>query len=335
MIKLNWNYLLSYAIPVAFILLLIGVAKFPALQNHPSVYTAITLDLVFTVPLIYFLFIRKKPISKLTVVPFFIIGIAVSTLILPVNQQQLLSQIKYWLLPLVELGIFALVFSKVRRTIKVFRSQKNQSVDFFNAIKIATQEVIPNRLSIAVAMEIAVIYYSLFAWKKRDTMENEFTYHKESSARMLLGVFIFLILIETSAIHLLIQGASVTVAWVLSIFSLYTVLQLLGILKSLSRRPIYINESIVCLKYGLFGETMIPIDKIDSIELSSKSLEYGGLTRHLSPLKDADSHNVVIGLKTEHELIGFYGFKKTFKKLAFHVDDKKAFKELLEIRMTQ
>lgn len=333
MIKLSWNQTLTYAVPFAFILILIAAAKLPILQGVPNISTAITLDLVFTVPFIYFLFIRKKSTSKFTIVPFFIAGIVIATIVLPSDQQQILSQIKYWVLPVVEIGVFTLIFLKVRKTVISFRAQKNKSVDFFSAIKAAAKEVVPHRVSTAVAMEIAVIYYSVFAWGKRKTLENEFTYHKESGARLLLGVFIFLILIETSAIHLLIQGASVTTAWVLSILSGYTILQLLGILKSLSRRPMHIGEEVLDLKYGLFGETSIPISKIESFELSSKSLEFKGSTQHLSPLKSADAHNVILELKEEHELIGLYGFKKRFKKLAFHVDEKEEFKQLLESKI--
>lgn len=333
MIKLSWNHLLTYAVPFAFILILIAVAKSPIVQGVPYLPTAITLDLVFTVPFIYFLFIRKKPISKISIVPFFIAGIVIATIVLPTDQQLVLSQIKYWVLPIVEIGIFTLVFMKVRKTVKSFRAQKERSVDFFSAIKAAAKEVLPNKLSGLFAMEIAVIYYSLFAWGKRKIQENEFTYHKEGSARLVLGVFIFLILIETSAIHLLIQGASLTAAWVLSILSGYTILQLLGILKSLSRRPTHIGEDMLDLKYGLFGETSIPISKIESIELSSRSLEFKGSTQHISPLKSADAHNVILEVKEEHELIGLYGFKKRFKKLAFHVDEKEKFKQLLESKI--
>lgn len=333
MIKISWNYVIAYAVPFAFILILIAVANLPMVQEVPNLSKAITLDLVFTVPFIYFLFIRKKSIPKFTIVPFFIAGIVIATIVLPTNQQQLLSQIKYWVLPVVEMGVFALVFMKVRKTVKSFRSQKDRSVDFFTAIKSAAREVVPNRLSTAVAMEIAVIYYSLFAWRKRRTLENEFTYHKDGGARLLLGVFIFLILIETFAIHLLIQGASVTAAWVLSLLSGYTILQLLGILKSLSRRPTRIENDLLDLRYGLFGETSIPIDKIESFELSSKSLEFGGTTQHISPLKSADTHNIILELKEEHELIGLYGFKKPFKKLAFHIDEKEKFKQLLESKI--
>ena len=53
-------------------------------------------------------------------------------------------------------------------------------------------------------------------------------------------------------------------------------------------------------------------------------------TRKLSPLGDFESHNVVIQLKNENTLNRLYGFKKTYKTIALHIDEKEQFKTRLE-----
>ena len=40
---------------------------------------------------------------------------------------------------------------------------------------------------------------------------------------------------------------------------------------------------------------------------------------------DLISHNVLISLNKEHKLIGLYGKTKTFKKIAFSVDENSEF----------
>ncbi len=51
------------------------------------------------------------------------------------------------------------------------------------------------------------------------------------------------------------------------------------------------------------------------------------MTRKLSPLGDLESHNVAIYLKEPQELVGLYGFKKSYSTLGIFVDDPKSFIE--------
>jgi len=54
------------------------------------------------------------------------------------------------------------------------------------------------------------------------------------------------------------------------------------------------------------------------------------LTRTLSPLEETESHNVIISLKKENELIGLYGIKKQFNLIGLHIDEPIEFKEKVE-----
>jgi small nuclear ribonucleoprotein (snRNP)-like protein len=74
-------------------------------------------------------------------------------------------------------------------------------------------------------------------------------------------------------------------------------------------------------------ESIIDIENIESIELSSKDIETNKETRKLSFLGELESHNVIIRLKEEETLIGLYGIRKKFKILALHVDNKIEFQD--------
>ena len=181
------------------------------------------------------------------------------------------------------------------------------------------------KISGAFATEITVLYYGFFNWKKRKLSNNEFSYHKSSGTIALLIVFMFLIMVETSVVHLLLQKWSTLAAWVLSILSIYTCLQVFGIMRSMSKRPISIDNGELKLRYGLFSESTISISNIENIELSTKSIEFDYRTKKLSPLRGFESHNVVIRLKEEEVLFGLYGLKSTYTTIALHVDEKEQF----------
>ena len=86
------------------------------------------------------------------------------------------------------------------------------------------------------------------------------------------------------------------------------------LLKSISRRPIVIEKEIIHLRYGIFNETSILIKDIETIEVTSKPLEFDKEKRKFSLFGDIEGHNMVISLKEENIINGFYGFNKIIKQ---------------------
>jgi hypothetical protein len=175
--------------------------------------------------------------------------------------------------------------------------------------------------------EIAVFYYGFIHWKTIKLRPNEFSYHKDSGTVGLLMALVFLIAVETLAIHLLLEQWSIMAAWVLTVISMYSAIQIFGFSKSLLKRPIVITDHVLYLRYGILNETAINIEDID---LSTTDLKPNSETRKLSVLGALEGHNVVITLKKENTLIGLYGIIKNYKVLALHIDDKQDFKATLD-----
>jgi hypothetical protein len=325
--------LLTFGLPLLLILSIVVIAQSPLFQLHPEeLSVAIIFDLILFIPAIYFLLIRKREIPKITTIPFFIAGIVIASLILPKDFQFYLTQVKIWVLPVVETAIFLMVIFKLHQLRKEFKKEALLSSDFYSALKIAAARILPKRLSGAFAAEIAVIYYGFYNWKRKKLKPNEFSYHRSSGTISLLSVFIFLIFIETSVVHILLQKWSTVAALILSILSIYTCLQIFGIMRSMSKRPISIEEDALMLRYGLFSESTIQISSIKDLELSARSIEADNTIKKLSPLRDFDSHNVIIHLENEEVLFGLYGMKSTYQTIALHVDDKEQFaKEIKKV----
>ncbi|SFZ95275.1 hypothetical protein SAMN05428642_1224 [Flaviramulus basaltis] len=295
-------------------------------MNPDYLAIGITFDLLLTVPFIYFLLIRKTNIPKTTVVPFIILGVVLCSIILPSENQQYLNLFKTWILPIIELSVLSYVIYNVRKGIKSYKQKKDLSFDFFTTLKNTCYEILPKNVVIPVVTETAVFYYGFIYWKKRELKENEFSYHKDSGTITLLIAIIFIIAIETVVLHILLTKWSSLAAWILTFLSIYSGIQIFGFVKSMFKRPISIENNKLFLRYGIMNETTIELKKIDNIEISSKDIELNKETRKLSFLGDLESHNIIIHLKEENELIGLYGIKRGYKNLALYVDNKVEFK---------
>lgn len=319
--------ILIFATPILIIGLMILITKTTLFKLHPNnLAIGITFDLLLIVPLIYFLLIRKTNIPKTTVLPFLIIGVVICSIILPEENQYYLNLFKNWILPVIELSVIFYVVYNIRKGIKAYKHKKDITSDFFSTLKSTCYEILPKAAVIPVVTEIAVFYYGFVYWKKRKLNENEFSYHKNSGTITLLFAIIFIVVIETFVLHTLLTKWSNTAAWVVTFLSIYSGIQIFGFLKSMFKRPIVIENKKLFLRYGIMNETIIDIETIDSIEISSKDIELDKETRKLSFLGELESHNIIIRLKEENILIGLYGVKRKYKNLAFYVDNKTEFK---------
>lgn len=327
---LNRRSLIAFGVPVTLILSIIFLTQTALFQAHSKELSiGLTFDLTLVIPFVYFLLIRKQNIPKITVVPFFIIGIVVASFVLPNEGQFYLSQIKQWLLPAVEITIFSIIVYKVRQLRKTFHQESSVNQDFFSAFKLAAEQVLPKKIIGPFATEIAVIYYGFIRWKKHKIQENEFTYHKESGSLALIYVIIFLIFVEATAIHLVLDRWSSLAAWILTILSLYSALQVFGFARAMNKRPIAIEDNQLLLRYGLFSESTIDLENIANVQVSTAEIELNDTTRKLSPLGELESHNVVIELNEETTLSGLYGKKSRYKTIVLHVDEKEEFVQAL------
>ncbi|MEN8188102.1 MAG: hypothetical protein ABFR05_13330 [Bacteroidota bacterium] len=333
-IHINRN-LINFGIPLALLGTLILLMKSSFLNGNDTLNFAITVDLLLIIPLIYFLLIRKSEIPNTTVIPVMIIGLLIGSYFLPQESQTYLSIFKTWALPVIEISILAFIIIKVRTAIRKYKGLKGSTPDFFIALKSTCYEILPKKLVLPFATEVAVFYYGFINWKTREINDNEFTYHKKSGTPALFYAFILIIGVETIAIHFLLTRWSFIAAWILTALSIYTAIQVFGFAKSLTQRPISINQDSLTLKYGILNEVEIPFSDIDKVELSRKSLEKNELTKTLSPLGELESHNVIIHLKKENELVGLYGMKKRFNLLGLHIDEPKDFKEKMKNALQQ
>jgi hypothetical protein len=328
--------LLRFGIPALLFITLILFVKSSYFQVDSTALTlGITLDLLVTIPIIYFLLFRKTTIPKTTIVPMMILGLVVGLFILPETNQQYLNLFKTWFLPIIEISVATFVILKVRKAILFHKSQKDTSLDFFTTLKKTCAEILPKPVVAPFATEISVFYYGFIYWKRRKLAKNEFSYHKESGSVALFLVLIMLIAIEITPIHHLLAKWNIIAAWILTILSIYSGFQVFGFAKSLMKRPIEVTQNTVLLRYGIMHEATIPLSEIKEIKLSKKSFTKEDNITRFALLGELESHNIIIEVHNEQTLHGLFGIKKPFTKLALHVDKDAAFKAYVENVLTQ
>ncbi|MEL6653171.1 MAG: hypothetical protein AAFQ87_20400 [Bacteroidota bacterium] len=325
----------SYFLPLGLTgLLLLGLSLFvlsPYFALHQTdLATAVTLDFVLTVPILYFLLIRKRPISKLSISPVVILSFLLATYLIPRESQSLLIHLRTFALPVLELGIFGFIIWQVGRSIKAIRAQRGQVPDFFHACIAACREIFPDRVARVFATEVSLFYYGL-SFRKPTPSENAFSYHRKNGVLSLYGAFMGLILLEAVGIHFLIAIWSPALAWVLTALSLYSFFQVFGMVRAIPKRPIRFRDQDLFLPYGLLAELAVPFSTIESVEFSRRRVGEEEIHK-LSPLGDFESHNIILHLREPVQMIGLYGRKRNVQKLAFFIDDTAGFQTQLSQR---
>ena len=317
--------ILIFGFPFSITLLSYFFIRSSWFQSNPQDFAlGITLDLVITIPIIHYILIRKTKVPNFTSFSLFIIGILMAGVLIPQEHQSFLTLLKVWAVPVIEAGLISLIMYNLIATIREYRKTGREEPDFFNAIQQSTEQVLPGLFGKLLATEIATIYYALISWRARPIGENEFTYHKKSGTIIVISTLLFVLLIETFAVHILVHQWSATVAWVLTALSAYGCLQFIALMRSLSKRPTQIDkeQNLLIVRYGLFAQAKIPFADIESIEQTSRTPSE---IKDLTKISGLDSHNIIIKLSHPQILNKIYGITDSFTSLAFFIDDKELF----------
>jgi len=327
------NPILIYGSIATLIISFILLLNSPLYKNSALLNFAVTADLVLTIPLIYFLLIRKTDIPNITVVPVMVIGVITGTVLIPAENQQYLEMFKSYVLPLIELCVIGFIVYKVRHGVKSFKKHNKDSADFYKILKHTCIEIVPKKIAPLLTTEISMIYYGFIKWRNPKISQNQFTYHKSGAGIALLIMITFLVLVETFAFHLLLMQWSIIAAWILSGISIYSGLQVFGVLKSLPQRPIEISKNSLHLRYGITNECEIYLDQIQAIALNTNVDTEQKEVKNLSLLGNLEPHNVCIQLKSEYTMERIYGLKQTFSTILLNMDEPERFVKTLKSRL--
>lgn len=107
---------IAFLTPLTLLILLVLLPNSSLFSAHQStLYNAITIDFIITIPILYFLLIRKRRISNLTIGPFLILCVVLASYTIPPENQDLLNRAKTWLIIVIELSVITFVIIKVKK----------------------------------------------------------------------------------------------------------------------------------------------------------------------------------------------------------------------------
>lgn len=332
----NKSTAVIYGLPLLVILISIALTFSPLVASNSYLATGIIYDLTLTAPLLFLCLSRKSKISKLKVVPFFIIGTLIASYFIPKNNQGHLHLIITYLVPVLELSLFTFILIKLRKAFKVFRKNSNASIDFLTLSRKSISEFFgESRFSNFLSSEITMFYYAFFSWKPRKRTQLEFTNYKEN-ASMALGLsFLMLIGIETYAFHVLLAKWNTTVAWIFTAVSIYSAFMVIGHIKALLQRPSVLTKEKLTLKNGLLADVTINLNEIDFVEvftkelIATKDIKIG----NLGIQKESTDHNIAIHFRTPQTIVKVYGLTNTCDVLLIHMDNRVNFVTALNSKL--
>jgi hypothetical protein len=232
--------------------------------------------------------------------------------------------------PLLELALLLLLARKIRQAARQFPPGTSLA-DFPERCRQAAVAVLGKGLPAAVlAGEVSTAYYA-FRGRLRQVPPG-FAVHRESGAVALLYMVAALLLIETAALHLLLERWSHTAAWVATGLSLYTVFQLFGHIRALAIRRIRIEGGALHLYNGLAAEARIPLEQVARLELSNAVPE-GRKSVKMALLDGLETHQAVLYLKAPVQVYRLMGLRQEADVLLFAVDEAPRFAEALAAAM--
>ena len=315
-----------YGIPLVMVFIAILMVRSNLFKTNPDVISfGVTFDFLFSIPFVYYLLIRKTKIPNTSISIVLTVNLILATFFIPAQNQIYLDYFKNWFLPILEFTIIGILIYNVKKALQKVNENKTREIDFFTTLKQVAHNIVPKKMAIPLATEIAVFYYGFINWKKTKLAKNEFTYHKKSGIITTLIAFMIVGTIEVFVIHKLLMKWNETVAWIIFALSLYTIIQVYGILRALAKRPISIEKKGIFLKYSIVSEIFIAFENIKSIEIYTKEIEKKGSIKHFSPFGKLEGNTIKIALKKEQVIEGFYGIKRKAKEIAFFIDDKNEF----------
>lgn len=294
--------------------------------RHPdAVSVGILIDLLVVVPLVFYLLpVRRAGWPVRTLIPLFLLSLTGAALVLP-DQREMLKRVSEILSVPAEIGLVAWIALRVRRSLRDTRDAGAD--DMLDRLRTVAREIVPLRgVAEAIGFEMAVVYYSLFAWRRRrpqlDPATRVFTYHRTNSYGALGVALLIVTMAEAIPVHLLVTRWSPRGAWLLTALAAYGMLWFLADYRATRLRPILLDQDTLCIRTGLRWTVRIPRAHIVAIHKKAPQAE--PLLRAALP----GTTPLWIELSEPVTAQGPYGKEKKARWIAVAVDEKlKAFQE--------
>lgn len=327
----RWSTTVTVVVLAAIAALFAGAAVYVggsiSASGHPVALTlALAFDLTVLAPFLYYVvFVRGRGWPAASTVLVVLAGAYATQAVVPDTSLGLVKALPYvaWALEVVFVGtLLTRAAFAVRRAYQTSRA----GVDLFDEIRTRVRSAIPSRrVADALAYEVMVFYYALFAWGSNGP-ENRgskpgtryFTIHRTSGYYTVAAVIVGVAVVELVAVHFVINHLwGATAAGIHAALGVYGVLWLVGDWKALSRRGVEVTPEVVHVRCGIRWTARVPRDQIEAA-FEIRSAEEGDEVIDVSPVYKP---NVAICTSEPVEITGIFGRTRTATTIALHVDE--------------
>lgn len=304
----------------------VSVSRMRALEHPEVVALGLMFDLLVTVPLAYYLLaVRRGGWSPLTVGIVVSLSFVGAALVFP-GQRALLGRLFEIVSIPAELGIVAWVAVRTRRALQ--RGGAAGADDLPERLRNVARDVLPlRRAADAIACEMTVLFYALFAWRRRPHAPADreaFPYHVKSGYGAIVFALLIVVVAETIPIHILVTRWSSTAAWVLTVLSLYSMFWFLADWRATRLRPHLLDEDALQIRTGLRWSVRVPRERIAALHTKLPP-GAGHSLRAALP----GGNPLWIELTEPVTAQGPYGIEKRARWISVSVDDPARFRQAL------
>jgi len=255
-------------------------------------------------------------------IPLFFLSMLLTASTLPAGHEGGLRAAHLAAAPL-ELLSLAFLAGKVIAGRKAFRrtASASQAPDVQASLRDAATEAFgPGRFADAIAYELSVLYYGLFARKREPTPACAFTYHRESAYGAIVLVLLMATAAEVASVHFLVRLWSHRLAWILTGLGLYGALWLWADWRACGLLPACVEGSMLRIRFGLRWRLDVPLGSIVGIRAPTAEER---ATRRGVDLRLAlpGAAWKVLELDRPVEARGVYGLRRTVRSLGLGFDD--------------
>lgn len=294
---------------VAFAILASG-----AFERAPELIAfAVTLDLTLTAAVVAWWFgVRRSSLPSWVALVVFGWGVLVARLWVPEAPIRLLVAIG----GVSEVVIMVWMVLRVRRVVLTARAARHEGpIGSIEAGLIAAR--LPARLAAIAANELAVVGLALTGWFRRP--QRGAMSMRSTGWLTYVGVFGFLLIVETIVTHLLLARMwSPVAAWVATAGSLYMLLWLIGDAQAIRLHPVVVDGEKLRVMVGVRWRVAIPLSAIASVT-EIRTVPEGALDLALI------EPTVLVTLREPVMVRGLLGTRRQADRLALTIDDPKAF----------
>jgi len=221
-----------------------------------------------------------------------------------------------------ESGVIALI------AVGVLRAKRKPQSDPLDTINSALASgFLPPPVARMLAAEFGTLYYALFTWRSKAHAPSDaeaFSIHRQSGQADLLSGLALAGILEIVPVHLVLHRWTAAGAWIATASSIYAVIWLFGLSRSIQLRPVLVGPDYLDLRYGVLFRLIVEPHHIARVSRFDPADAPGAAI-----LPKGSQPNLCIELTQEQMAEGLFGIRRRVKRIALAADNPLALEQAL------